>query len=306
MLVRFVCGAIAVFAILVIGRVIRIASLPVHLRWELYPVAHEKNASYGGSFFENLNWWTHKRSKSTLGELKVMVPEIVLLKAVYEHNRSLWYRTFPFHFGLYVLALFVLLLAGGGLAAWQGLAIGADATATGAALHWATKIAGVGGLALLLLGALALLWRRISDPALRVYSAPADYLNLSLFIALAVLGLAALTQDPDFVQLRSFMQALLTGQFDAPIPPLIVTAEIALASVVLAYIPATHMAHFFTKWFMYHGIRWDDRANVVGSALERRIVTQLGYKVDWAADHIRGLGRKTWVDVATEKQEKKS
>ena len=307
MLFRFVWGALAVFVLLVIARAVRIASLPVHLRWELYPVAHEENAHYGGSFLEHLDWWKRKRHTSVLGELKVMVPEILLLKAVHEHNRPLWYRSFPFHFGLYLLALFVVLLAGGGVAQSMGFVIGEGASAAGAALHWATMSAGYGGLVLMGLGAGLLLVRRLGDPALRAYSAPADYLNLLLFVAMSALGLAAtVTSDLDFVALRGFMQGLLTLKFDAAAPAGIVMAEIVAATLLLVYIPTTHMAHFFTKWFMYHGIRWDDQANMVGSPLERRIVAQLGYKVDWAAAHIQGGGRKTWVDVATEKQENKS
>jgi hypothetical protein len=60
------------------------------------------------------------------------------------------------------------------------------------------------------------------------------------------------------------------------------------------------MSHFFTKWFMYHDIRWNDVVNRRGSKLEAAIGRQLGQKVSWSAPHIRGEGKKTWVDVATE------
>ncbi|MBI5533816.1 MAG: respiratory nitrate reductase subunit gamma [Deltaproteobacteria bacterium] len=306
MLYRFVYGALIVFLVVVIERVARLATLPVHLRWELYPVAHEENARYGGSFFEHLDWWKRKRNTSMLGELKVMVPEIVLLKAVHEHNRSLWYRSFPFHFGLYLMALFVALLVGGGVAQAFGVEIGASAPSIGLALHWATKVVGFAALGLMGLGALGLLVRRLTDPTLRAFSATADYFNLLVFIALAVVGLvASITSDVDFVELRRFTQSLATVHLDAPAPGGWVGAEIAMASAVLAYIPATHMSHFFTKWFMYHSVRWDDRVNTVGSPLEGRIVSQLGYKVDWSAAHIQGGNRKSWVDVATEKPEPK-
>ena len=56
-------------------------SLPLHLRWEPYPVAHEPN-SHGGSFFEHVDWWKKPRESSMAGELKVMVPVFVLLKGV--------------------------------------------------------------------------------------------------------------------------------------------------------------------------------------------------------------------------------
>ena len=43
------------------------------------------------------------REVSLMGELKVMVPEILFLVALKEHNKKLWYRSFPFHFGLYLV-----------------------------------------------------------------------------------------------------------------------------------------------------------------------------------------------------------
>ena len=67
----------------------------------------------------------------------------------------------------------------------------------------------------------------------------------------------------------------------------------------MAYIPLTHMSHFFTKWFMYHDIRWSDEPNIRGGRIERRVTEALHYPVSWSAPHIRGDGRKNWVDVAT-------
>lgn len=48
---------LVIFLILVISKAIKIATAPVHLRWELYPVAHEKGkAHYGGSYLEEFEW----------------------------------------------------------------------------------------------------------------------------------------------------------------------------------------------------------------------------------------------------------
>jgi len=294
--------ALAVFVIAVIVRAVRIRSLPVHLRWELYPVAHERNAAYGGSFFEHLEWWKQPREASMLGELGVMVPEIVLLRGVYEHNRTLWWRSFPFHFGLYLLAGFVVLLLGGAAA---GVAIGPHAGGLGVALHWLTVAAGVGGCGLLAVGSLALLLRRLGDPVLREYSAPADFLNLVLFLVAAGVALAAwATTDRDFAWLRGFLRGAMTFRFAGGVPTL-VALEIVLGCVLVAYIPLTHMSHFFTKYFMWHDIRWDDEVNRRGSKMEARIVAQLGQKVSWSAPHIQGGGKKNWLDVVTEEVTKK-
>ncbi len=81
-----------------------LASSPLHVRWELYPVPHEgpKNA-YGGSFMEEKDWWTHPRHVSHLGDIKALLTEVLFLHATFEHNIKLWARTYPFHVGMYML-----------------------------------------------------------------------------------------------------------------------------------------------------------------------------------------------------------
>ena len=108
-------ASLAVFFAAIAAKSVKLSRLPIHLRWELYPVAHERGrASYGGSYLEESDWWTKPRHSSLVGELKVMIPEILLLAAVWEHNRKHWLRSFPFHFGLYLSAgLIGLLLLGG-------------------------------------------------------------------------------------------------------------------------------------------------------------------------------------------------
>jgi len=298
-------AAVLVFVVAVVARLVRIYSLPVHLRWELYPVAHERNAAYGGSFFEHLDWWRQPRPKSHLGELKVMVPEILFLAAVREHNRPLWARTFPFHFGLYLCAGLMALLLLGGILQAAGVTVGASAGFVGAAVHWLTVACAYAGTGLCLLGATALLLRRLTDAVLRSHSTPGDLANLVAFaVVTAVALLAFVVSDRDLALLRGFTQGVVTFKSAGAVPPLLGVA-IVLASAMVAYVPTTHMSHFFTKWFMYHDIRWNDEVNTVGSKLEKRIQAQLAYKVDWAAPHIQGGGTKTWVDVATEEVARK-
>ncbi len=45
-----------------------------------------------------------------MGELKVMVPEILFLVALREHNQKLWTWSFPFHFGLYLVGFTTALM----------------------------------------------------------------------------------------------------------------------------------------------------------------------------------------------------
>jgi len=295
--------SIVVFILAVVVRFVKISRLPIHLRWELYPVAHEKGrASYGGSYLEEPDWWTKPRESSLIGELKVMIPEILLLAGVWEHNRRHWFRTFPFHFGLYLLVASGVLLLAGGIATAAGVTVGEDGVGVWKLLHHVTCAVAHVGLVLALIGSLALLGRRALNPDYAEYTKKGDYFNLLFFVvSLLVALLVHTTVDLHFVELRAYFARLVTFDFsstDAGLPALMVV-EIVLASLLAAYIPLTHMSHFFTKWFMYHDIRWNDEPNMVGGKIERRVSKVLQYPVSWAAPHIRGDGKKTWADVAT-------
>ncbi len=304
MLLVVAYASVLVFVVAVVARFVAISRLPLHLRWELYPVAHEKGrASYGGSYLEQTEWWTKPRESSKLGELKVMIPEILLLAGVWEHNRNHWFRSFPFHFGLYMLAGLIFLLLVGGIAGAVGASVSPDGGVLWSALFHLTYIVGFVGLSLALIGSLALLFRRVFNADYAEYTKTGDYFNLVFFVATLVVAVAAhVTADPSFMALRGFVERLVTLDFaaaGAASGSWLTGAEIVLGCLLVAYIPLTHMSHFFTKWFTYHEIRWSDEPNLVGGKIERRVNDMLKYPVSWAAPHIRGDGRKNWVDVAT-------
>ena len=75
---------------------------------------------------------------------------------------------------------------------------------------------------------------------------------------------------------------------------------VVLLSLLVAYIPITHMSHFIGKYFAYHAIRWNDTPNLRGGPEEAKINEVLQYPVSWAGPHIKGEGKKTWADLATE------
>jgi nitrate reductase gamma subunit len=170
--------ASVVFAVACAWRVFKYATAPEHLRWDLYPVAHEPGRDHGGSYLEEKDWWTKPRSKSLWGEVSFMFEEIVFLKGVWVNNRTLWYGSLPFHWGLYLLVLTSvgLVAAAFGLTSelWLGL----------------LRFAGVVGGALTALGGLALLVARTRDPRLRPYTTPLDRLNLALIAILGGLSVA--------------------------------------------------------------------------------------------------------------------
>ena len=70
---------VLVFVAGCVVRAVSYASKPIHLRWEIYPLPH-----------------------GTSGELKIMIPEILFLKGLWEFNRRMWWVSYPFHLGLYL------------------------------------------------------------------------------------------------------------------------------------------------------------------------------------------------------------
>jgi len=256
---------VAVFAAGCIVRAVRYSRQPLHLRWEIYPVPHSRS-----------------------GELKIMIPEILFLKGLWEFNRPMWRVSFPFHFGLYLLAAGTVFLGCSAVAPAPLFAVARQASV----------LCGTAGAGLAVAGALGLLVRRLTVRHLRCYSSPGDFLNLILFILTGSLLLTGQWLRPAG---SAGPMAILRGaaRFDTTldVPP-VLAAGIAAGIALLAYIPMTHMSHFIAKYFTYHQVRWDERANVAGGSIERRMAEYLMYRPTWSAGHI-GAGDRTWVDIAT-------
>ena len=299
-LLTYVCFIIFVVAVAV--RFYKIQTMPVHIRWELYPVPHEaKKAHYGGSYYEEVDWWDKPREVSLIGEMKGMIPEMLFIKALWENNRPLWYRSFPFHFGLYLLIGWAGLLVFGAVLQIVGVEVGSGGSVIGSIVHYLTILAGAFGLILATIGAAALLHRRLTDEDLEDYTSPSHLFNLGIFlVALLVAFFSYILADQTFSLARGYIQSLMTFKLSAPVGSMGVAIQFALFSLLMAYVPLTHMSHFFTKYFFYHKIRWEDEPNIQGSKMEKKIGEVLGYPVSWAAPHIKGDGKKTWADVATE------
>lgn len=297
----YICLAIFVIAALV--RVYRQYTLPLHLRWELYPVKHEagKKAEYGGSYMEESNWWEKARPTSLFNEMKFMVPEILLLRGVWEENRRLWWVSFPFHFGLYMMIGTFGLILIGAIGMLAGVHIAPESEGLSLFLYYLTILVGFIGLTLGTIGGFGLFFRRLSDPEMKKYSSPADYFNMGFLLVFFVVALLAwLFFDHSFDGARAYVAALLTYGIPAEGGKSFLGGlTIVLASLLVAYIPLTHMSHMFMKYFMYHNVRWEDEPNLKGSKVEAAILKNLGLKPTWAAPHIAGDGTKTWVDLAT-------
>ena len=276
-------------------RTIRIARYPVHLRWELSPVPHEKGrGTYGGSYLEEFEWWKKPREKSLFNELLYMFKEIVFLKALWEHNRKMWYFSFPFHFGLYILFVMAVLVVLGGLSGLLNLpqpGIGL--------LKTVTPILAGAGYVLGGIGALGLFAGRLFSQKLKPVTSPASFINLALLLTFFISGVYVITAVSDFphemaVILQGLVTVNLSGEIATPL-----AIHLIVAGVFLAYLPFTQMMHFVAKYFTYHEVRWDDKPLEVGGKMEAEIQELLQQTVTWAGPHIGADGKKNWVDIAT-------
>ena len=269
---------------------------PVHVRWELYPVAHEaKRASYGGSYLEDVDWWKNKQQPSFIAGMKGLLTELLFLHMTLETNTKLWYRTYPFHAGLYCLlgAFFLTLFAS--FAQLFSVEPGIFLAFIGNAVQVLAVVGFLGVIG----GGIGLLHRRLTQEDLRRYSTPEHYFNLAAFILFGVLGLLSWVSNPSFFALsRDFTVNLISFNF-LPVESASFTLFALVASILSAYVPATHMGHFFMKYFLYHDIRWGDQPTQDNPATQQKIGEVLGYPVSWKAPHIEGDGKKSWAEVAT-------
>jgi nitrate reductase gamma subunit len=292
----YICAYLSVFLFL-LGLALKIARYkrnPMHLRWELYPVAHEaEKGGYGGSYLEETDWAKKPRRKSLIGELRVMLPEIFFLKAVYASNRSLWCASLPFHLGLYCTAVFLIALFKGAIAE----AAGFTALFSGGTWFLFLNCLGLCGFSLSIIGALALICRRAADDHLREYTSFGHYFNLGLFALVIGTALRAwFASGHSFSGFHGFAVALVRFNLGQQIPPPVI-APVIMGAALFAYIPWTHMAHFFMKYYIYHDIRWGDEpvADKEAGALLGEV---LNYKPTWAAGHVRADGKSSWADLA--------
>jgi len=291
-------GLLAVFFFSFVFRSVRLARLPIHLRWELAPIPRDgKRAGYGGSYLEEYEWWKKPREESLVSEMAYMLKEIFFLKALWEHNRRLWWFSFPFHIGLYVLtAVAGLFFIGGAAAAlgWPGPGFG---------LSVLLRVLSAVGCVLGAVGAAGLLVSRLLSGKLRIVTTPVAVFNLALLLAVFVTGGLAVLSVPDYAGYGlGYARGLFTARPLVGVPG-VYGAHLVLVLLFLAYLPFSQMMHFVAKYFTYHQVRWDDRPLEVGGRMEREVLDLLSQPVTWAAPHVGADGRRNWVDVATEEIE---
>lgn len=275
-------------------RVVKVARMPLNLRWELAPVPHDKDKSrYGGSYFEDFEWWTKPRKHARFNSIVYMLGEIFLLRGIWERHRVLWPLSFALHYGIYltaIMAVFVVISVVADLAAAPvTVSVASNAAAISAAIGFTLGISGTLGLIL----------RRATDPALRDYTSASAYFNLMILCAVFITGLSTYMAGYDYIsELRSIIRALLTFTADME-PSLPFALHLAVSALFLLYLPFSSMAHFIIKYFAFHDIRWADTPMKDSARITKKIGAQLLYPASWSAPHVNGSqpGR---VDAANE------
>ncbi len=289
----------AVFAVAFLWKGYQQSKMPIHLRWELYPLAGESSRPWGGSYLEDPDWHNKPREQhSFIGEMKFFGKEVFFFKEYFQSNRSLWYIVYPFHIGVFMFVGFFFLAVVGALTMIGGVEVSAEsASAWGVLLHYVMLIVGATALVFGTVSCVALLIRKIVDPAMSPYTRRIEYFNIVFVLAVFATGLLAWAiVDPGFEVARQYMKSLLTAGSMEGMPSL-AAAHALLLVLLLAYLPFTNMMHFFAKFFTFHKVRWDDTPNLRGSELERGLKPLLEQRINWAAPHMQNLGR--WTDVAT-------
>lgn len=283
-LLIYIYVAAAVFVAGNAHRVARIARTPAHLRWELYPMPKgtREQQRYGGSYFEQTDWWTKPRKRSWLGELTYIAREVFGFQTLWRGNRRQWLWSWLLHMGLYWLVV----TAAATIAAASGVAMAG-------LVRWTAGIAVCTGL----IGSLGMLALRIASPRLHPFSSRSDILNLLLIASVFGTGAAALlsgVQVPE--QMIAFVRSLF-GMAGAPELTTAASIHLAIIGVFLAYFPATHMTHAYMKFFMYHQVRWDDTPATYDPAMPASMSRNLSRPISWAAPHIAGGANPTWAAV---------
>ncbi|MEW6661920.1 MAG: respiratory nitrate reductase subunit gamma [Bacillota bacterium] len=288
-LLVFIYVSLFAFIFLSLSKAAKFAKMPMHSRWELYPVPKEKGerGEYGGSYFEDLEWWNKPREVSHIGELKEMLKEMLFIKNLFVNQRPFWWLSYSLHLGIYLLGLWTVILAVGAVTELSGIAIAPGGHWWASLVYNVTVVSGAAGAVLTGFGSLALFLRRLTSGTLQKYTTPQEYFNLLFIFAVVISGIMVWAGDPAFEYGRVIMKSMFTFTPFETYGAL--TVHIILLGLLLIYIPQTKMSHYVGKYFTYHKILWDNEPNLRGSKMEEVVRQALSYKpkTSWSAPHIK-------------------
>ncbi len=289
----FAFAAMGVSSLMIAYRTWAIVRLPLHLRWELAPIPHEKGkARYGGSYLEEHEWWTKPRHRSHVSPMIYMAKEILLLRGVWQHNRGLWPLALSLHMGIYLTAGMLLLLL-----ANAAFSLGPSPPQILDSSLRVASVFAVGGYLLGGIGSIGLVFKRAVDSSLRPFSTISRYSNLLFLGAVFVSGGYAWIESGSTMPAMSlFVKGLITLDSGVTVAfPL--SLHIVVSLLFVLYLPTTDMIHFVVKFFTFHQIRWNDEPRE--QRMERELSVLLAQPVAWSAPHVGADGEKDWTDVVS-------
>ena len=250
----FIIIAMFGFFALSLRKAWKFAHMQIHARLDLYPVPKEGagRAAYGGSYMEEPEWWTKPRKIDRVSETVDIMKEMLFIKKLFVHQRTLWWASYSMHLGIYVMLGWsvLLLISVAWHPAWYVAAVSAI---------------GVVGFVLATVGCLLLLVRRVSDRVLAKYTTPLEYFNIVLLLVVLLTGAYSWL----FVA-SPFTVAAQVFTLSAANLPVIVLVHFVLLGIMFLYIPLSKMSHYVGKFFCFHKVLWDNDPNLKGSAVERR------------------------------------
>ncbi len=269
----FIIIGLVGFLLLSVRAFARLSKLSQHSRFDLYPVPKEgrEKAKYGGSYFEETEWWTKPRKLDRTAENIDIFKEMFLIKKLFVNQRTLWWSSFMFHWGIYFMFGWSVLLLINGFygAVWFTVF---------------TQIVGVIGFTLATVGAVLLLGRRIFDESYRVYTTPSEYFNLILILTVLITGIICWTSVMSPVTVANDVFTLKAVQY-----PTLVVVHLVLLGCMMLYIPLSKMGHYAAKFFSFRSVQWDNDPNLPGSKVEKDVAASAANppKTHWDAPHTR-------------------
>jgi len=255
---------------------------------ELYPIPKEKGFEHGGSFYEEVSWWSKPHEVSHVREITEMLKEILFIKKLFENQRPFWWISYALHLGIYFIMAWTILLVIGAVTELNGIFVAANSPSIwGLLIFYLSVATGIIGLALATLGSGFLFLRRLFDNTLKKYTTPQEYFNLLLLFAALFTGILTWGSDLSFHTARVVTANLVT--FTPFTASGLVTLHIILVGIMLIYIPISKMSHYVGKYFTFHTVLWDNSPNVKGSAVEQKVKKASTFRptTSWSAPHIK-------------------
>lgn len=271
-------------------RVVKTLRMPVPLRWELYPIpkGSRHRQLYGGSYFEESDWWTKPVGNNHSGELVFVLRELFLLRSVHESFLGLWVWSWLLHWGLYLYVVATLLRIGE-----VALPLHAQVGTFQEVLRYGYSLACSIGL----VGAAGLLVMRARHPRLRAFTTRVGIFDLLLLGSIFATGW--LVQVAGLRGMSGPVTGSITSTGLAGAHAFVWHLHVILVAVFLAYFPFTHMTHAYMKFFIWHEVRWMDSPTAHNPHAAKTLSLNLQRKASWSAPHIGEDGTVTWSEIVT-------